>query len=154
MTNVVILFATIGAVKMFDFMEKTDGFFKNQLIKNQLSIEEYAKKLCEKATITYEENDEVEGMVIGYTEDTPDNSSYITQVYVLPKYRKKGLGGRLLEEYIDYCEKKKLNSIWLTTDKTNNKAQKLYLSKGFLMVNYNHDTLIKMELLLMDHSSN
>lgn len=55
-------------------------FLEPQLIKNNLVYDEYINKLAQKATIAYTiENDEIQGMVAGYTHNTPNNEVYITK---------------------------------------------------------------------------
>ena len=133
--------------EMLSFMNETGDFFIKQLHVNNLTLEEYAQKMCEKGTIAYEKNDDkVIAMVIGYTDEMINNMSYITQVYVLPEYRKKGLASILLEEYIIYCKEKKIDGIWLTTQKDNHNAINLYKSKGFEIEKDYDDCLIKMIL--------
>jgi len=133
--------------EMLDFMMKTGDFFQKQVSINHLSIPQYAKKMCEKGTIAYEIRDNiVVGMVIGYTDNTINNLSYITQVFVLPEYRRSGIAGKLLDEYIAYCIEKHLDGIWLTTENYNDKAIKLYEGKGFKKVFYEHEYLVKLLL--------
>lgn len=133
--------------KMYNFMQKAGDFFLRQTSINHLSMMEYAKKMCQFGTISYEEDKDVLGMVIGYTSNTVNNLSYITQVFVLPEMRGRGIAGRLLDQYIQYCKDIDLDGIWLTTEHDNDKAIKLYQSRGFKIEEYNHDYLIKLVLM-------
>ena len=134
--------------KMIKFMSDSGNFFIEQLHINNLTLEEYANKMCNKGTVAYFEKDGiVQAMVIGYTDNMINNMSYITQVYVLPEYRKKGLASLLLDEYINYCKDKNIDGIWLTTQKDNYSAKKLYENKNFCFDNeYNNELLVKMVL--------
>lgn len=123
--------------RIFEFLLKENDEFPlsldEQLKKNNTNLTEFSKKLSQKATIAYEEdNAEIKGMVIGYVHDLPkDMSSYITYVIVDKNYRRQGVAKRLLTEYIDYAIKNNVKSVWLTTGKINYSAQLLYENVGF-----------------------
>lgn len=122
----------IDPQKFCDFMNAASAFFTPQVIPLGISLDEYTKKLMEKGTIAYfEEGEVIVGAVMGYTHDTPDNTSYITQVYILPEFRGRGLSHLLLKEYCTYCAKCGLDQVWLTTKKDNYTAQKAYERAGF-----------------------
>ena len=111
-----------------EFMTPLDAQVSGQ----GLSMKEYAYKLCSKGTIAYvKESFDLLGIVVGYAHDTPDESSYITQVVVSPKARGKGVCGRLLAEYCAFCGKLGLDSVWLTTEADNHSARKAYEKFGF-----------------------
>lgn len=137
--------------KLSRFIDRGFDFFSSQLEKHKITINDYVEKLSKKGTIAYIENDrEIIGAVIGYTHDTPDNSSYITQVYVLPEYRGNGLVNSLLNEYCNFCMENKLDKVWLTTKKDNLSAQRAYKKAGFSEdKTYENKDLIKfvMEVL-------
>ena len=89
-----------------------------------------------KATIAYEKNSNggISGMIIGYTHDTPDDWSYITQVAVKKSDQKKGIFKKMFIEYEDYVKKLNLKGIWLTTTSLNKAALKAYTHAGFRYV--------------------
>jgi hypothetical protein len=63
--------------RMYDFLLKNDCAFSVPLSKSlekfSTNLENYAKKLSEKATVAWEEDHGIiKGMVIGYTNDMPD----------------------------------------------------------------------------------
>lgn len=132
--------------RMIDFMKKCDNFFIDQLHINNLTLEEYANKLCTKGTVSYlEDNSAVVAMLAGYTDDLTNGMAYVSQVYVLPKYRGKGLGRIVISDFLNYCRGKNIDYAWLTTQKDNYAAQNLYTDLGFKFDNnYEDNKLVKM----------
>lgn len=61
------------------------------------------------------------------------NSFYISYLYVIPVYRKKGLGSDLLNMARNYCKNTGINFIILTADTSNKKLVKFYRDRGFLI---------------------
>lgn len=109
-----------------------------------ISLEEYAKKLAEKGTIAYEtENGKVVCGIIGYTHDTPDQGSYITQVATVKSCRQRGIAQKLFEEYFTYAKNVGIRYIWLTTGIENISAQHLYEKCGFQKVAVVENKLIR-----------
>lgn len=97
-----------------------------------LSLKEYAKELAEKATVAYEmENNKLVSCIIGYTHDTPDQGSYITQVATVESCRQRGIAQKLLSEYSVYAQQMGIRYIWLTTGTEDIAAQRLYEKCGF-----------------------
>ena len=123
--------------ELFEFLKNVDQLFiptLTQSVENTgLTLEQYADKLSQKATIAYERTpgDEISGMVIGYTSEMPDNWSYITQVAVKKEYQQTGIFRRLFAEYEDYIRRSKIDGIWLTTTSLNFAALKAYERVGF-----------------------
>ena len=129
------------------FMKSSESFFEKQLVNNGLTMEGYAKKFAELSTVSYRlEGDSIVGAVIGYTQNTPNNYSYITQVYVNRDKRGCGIADVLLKDYITYCKSINLSGIWLTTEIFNDKAQNLYKKNGFVFVDKKNELLVKMQL--------
>lgn len=58
----------------------------------------------------------------------------ITNIAVLPKHRRKGIGRKLIEHLIDYCKNKSLSPIYLEVRESNEAAKSLYSLMGFKMV--------------------
>jgi ribosomal protein S18 acetylase RimI-like enzyme len=147
--------------RMYDFLLKNDCAFSVPLSKSlekfSTNLENYAKKLSEKATVAWEEDHGIiKGMVIGYTNDMPDiitggwgggQKSYITQVATDSLYRRQGVCQRLLAEYIEFCRKKNIAMVWLTTEETNFPARSVYEKAGFSSAE-KIDGLIKYEMFL------
>lgn len=59
------------------------------------------------------------------------NEGYVTNIGVLPEYRKKGIGKELMERLIDLSKEKNLSFLSLEVRKTNTPAIKLYTSFEF-----------------------
>ncbi len=54
------------------------------------------------------------------------NVLYIYYLYVAPKYRKKGIGRKLLDRAIEYGYKNKYDNVMLTCDTENTKLKEFY----------------------------
>lgn len=120
---------------MYEFVvREAYDFLAPQLVSQGISVEEYVKKLVSIGTIAYEVDDvnRMCAFVVGYTHNTPDERSYITQVFVGPQHRRQGLCGKLLKEYISFCKQIGLKGIWLTTGEDNYSALKAYQENGFI----------------------
>lgn len=75
---------------------------------------------------------EVNGQVVGFYDYwVTFDSATISQIAVLPEYRRKGIGSFLLQEIIDDCSAKRVMNITLEVRKDNINAQKLYKKLGF-----------------------
>lgn len=140
----------INSNKLSVFIDKAGDFIDVQLVNQGITRLEYADKLQKKATVAYmEENGLIVSAVIGYTHDTPDNSSYITQVYTLPEYRRRGLAIELLQEYFAFCKEHGLSKVWLTTRKENAFAQRTYEKAGFRKdLTFHSEHLVKYIIFL------
>ena len=55
----------------------------------------------------------------------------ITNVAVLPEFRRIGVGKKLIEHLIQYCKNKELSPIFLEVRKSNEPAKSLYADFGF-----------------------
>lgn len=55
----------------------------------------------------------------------------ITNVAVLPEFRRKGVGKKLIEHLIQYCKNMQLSPIFLEVRKSNEPAKSLYTGFGF-----------------------
>ena len=85
----------------------------------------------------------------------------ITNIAVLPSFRKSGIGSRLLSEAISYCKKNTLSRLTLEVRITNTPARSLYSKFGFTEIgirkNYYADTkedAIIMEKILQPEKEN
>ena len=123
---------------LFKLLRDNDTAFSvslsDVLLKQGKTVEEYAMKLSELATVAYEkdENGTIKGIVVGYTDALPeDKGSYIAQVLTVPEFQKQGVCGRLLLEYCNYCSHKDISYVWLTTGAANYAAQAAYERVGF-----------------------
>lgn len=72
--------------------------------------------------------------IIGYIIATSKNSGRIISIAILPKYRGKGLGVKLMKTGLNYLKKKGKNIATLEVAKSNKKAQNFYSKFGFKVV--------------------
>lgn len=111
-----------------------DMQLENVLKKMGTNLQQYCSKLAEKATIAYKTANDgsIIAIVAGYTHDLPDDlGSYITQVGTLSDYRRRGISGELLLEYVEYARSVGVKYVWLTVDQNNFGAIKSYEKCGF-----------------------
>ena len=136
----------INEEEFMAFINSAAPFFEPQALGQHSTLKQYADKLRNKGTIAYAvKNEKIIGAVIGYTHDTPDNTSYITQVYVLPEYRGQGYSSLLLGKYGEYCKTQCIDKMWLTTRITNSSARRAYEKAGFVEDDsYKSETLVKL----------
>lgn len=86
--------------------------------------------------------------IIGYIIVTSKNKGRIISIAILPEYRSKGLGAKLMNTGLKYLKDKGKNTATLEVAKSNKKAQDFYSKFGFKVVkemkNYykNEDALL------------
>lgn len=74
----------------------------------------------------------VDGVVAGYVGMWEISGQCdITNVAVLPSFRRKGVGKRLIEHLIQYCKNANLSPIFLEVRQSNEPAKSLYSGFGF-----------------------
>jgi len=82
---------------------------------------------------------EEKGKILGYSssEIIPSRRTlykkqgHLYNLYVIPKYRKKGIGKKLLEKSLEWFNKNKIKDLKILAYSWNTKAQKLYRKYGF-----------------------
>lgn len=75
---------------------------------------------------------DIDGMVIGYAGmQAIAGEGYVTNIAVLPQYRGKGIGARLVKQLIDITNNLKLDFISLEVRPSNTVATALYNKYGF-----------------------
>lgn len=75
----------------------------------------------------------IAGFALAYTFPsfyTTANTAYLYDIEVLPDYRKRGIGRKLIEQLHTALKKDNVNEIWLGTAIENAPAQKLFSSTG------------------------
>lgn len=119
---------------LLEFIEgEAKLFLQDQCARQGMTLEYYAQKLATQGTIAYKLVDgKMVGFVIGYTSEKSYRTSYITQVFVSPKYRGQHISYDLMCEYVDYCKLQGLSGCWLTTQEFNKPAISLYKKMGFI----------------------
>lgn len=121
----------ISLQNVVKFLEEVDCDFPISL-SSKVNIYEYAQKLFENATIKFHiKNNCILGFIAGYTENLENNIAYVTILAVSKKVRGKGIGSKLVKEFIEECNMKNIRAVHLYTHKTNNNAIKMYEKLGF-----------------------
>ena len=138
--------------ELYSFLIKMDEEFSpslsRQVARTGMTLKEYAKKLACKGTIAYERDGlDLVAVVIGYTHDTPNGETYITQVVVDPRYRGRGICRGLMREYLDYCRVIGLRYAWLTTGEGKRAARSSYERTGFQLID-SDDCIVKYGMSL------
>lgn len=131
--------------EFYTFMITHKDEFITPLEKQVVDLTVYINKLYAIGTIAYQRKTgkgKVVGVVIGYTDHTPDNTSYVTQVVVSPEDRGIGIAQQLLNEYEAVCKIKHLRQMWLTTEVNNQSAKRAYEKYGFIASGTNEKGLI------------
>ena len=73
-----------------------------------------------------------ENLLCGYTGFyRKDNSLFLSKIYVLDRFRGKGVGKRVIRFLIEFCQKNDLDSIELTVNKHNENTIEFYNNLGF-----------------------
>jgi ribosomal-protein-alanine N-acetyltransferase len=74
----------------------------------------------------------IEEKIVGYGGMyTVLNEGYVTNIGVLPQFRRKGIGKSLVEKLLDYSKEKNLEFLTLEVRVSNKAATNLYKSFGF-----------------------
>lgn len=115
------------------FLIKIDKTFPIAL-SEKVNLKIYASKLFNEATIFIERNNnnEIIGMVAGYTKNVIDKRAYVAIVSVDSNFQNQGIAAKLVCNFLDKCRSLDLESVHLYTHKTNMGAIKLYKKLGFI----------------------
>lgn len=116
---------------LIEYLYKVDKTFPVSL-SQKVNLEEYARKLLEKATLCFEIWDkELVGLVAGYTDNMVNGIAYIALVGVVEKAQHKGIASKLIKQFCYECNKKKIDKVHLYTDSSNDVAINMYKKLGF-----------------------
>ena len=58
-------------------------------------------------------------------------SAWLDELYVLPKHRKKGTGGLLVDKVVEEAQREECRAIDLEVEEKHRRAERLYENKGF-----------------------
>ncbi len=76
-----------------------------------------------------------DGRKVGYTGIQPkDGKLFLSKLYIMKPYRKKGYAGKAFVFLADFCRENGLKSIWLTVNRHNDDAVGVYKKKGFTVI--------------------
>ncbi|MDG5788625.1 GNAT family N-acetyltransferase [Evansella sp. AB-P1] len=98
--------------------------------------------------VVYRNNNKIAGFAYGYELQRFDgrkNMMYMHQVEVLHEYRQKGIGKKLMEEFIHICKRRDCEKLFLITNKSNEAAVALYERLGGISPN-NDDLLYSFQM--------
>ena len=60
-----------------------------------------------------------------------EGPGYVYYVAVSPRFRRKGVGGRLLDEAVSYFEAKSVGEVYASVEEDNAESKQLFASRGF-----------------------
>lgn len=82
-----------------------------------------------------ESEGEIVGYIVGNLKEEPirikAKYAELEDMLVLPKFRNQGIGSKLLEEFISWCKRKKVNYLSAKVTAKNRQAVKFYKEHGF-----------------------
>lgn len=118
-------------LKLLNFLYKADQLFPIPL-STKHNLEEFAEKLCDKATMcTAIEDGNIVALLAGYTDNVENDLGYISIVATLPQAQGKGYGTTLIQEFLDIARRKGLRAVHLYAVSENIPAMRMYKKLGF-----------------------
>lgn len=119
-----------------DFQEK---YHKDLNISSENIKKEFEELLSnpKRTAIILEEDNKIIGYIIGSLYiNVYRKATFIDDLFIDKKYRKKGFATKLLNEFFKWSASKEAKSIGLGVHLENHKALKLYKKLGFSITNY------------------
>ena len=114
-----------------EFLREVDFLFPVPLSQKQ-NLDEFAKKLAEKATLcAVEDGGRIVALVAGYTDGGLDRLGYVSIVATLPSAQGKGYASSLMRQFLDVAKSKRLRAVHLYTARENRAAVHMYQRLGF-----------------------
>lgn len=122
---------------------EVDGGFKYSLIKKP--FEEPKKKESDSVLLEdWLENPvlfgaELDGNIVGFIElshETWNNRLRISNIYVEEKYRREGIGTKLMKYAISFAKEKNIRALVLETQSCNYPAISFYMKCGFSIIGF------------------
>jgi ribosomal protein S18 acetylase RimI-like enzyme len=119
-------------VQLLDFLNSVNEDF-NPPLTEKVCLEEYVKKITEKAELIIEYvDDDIVGMVVLYCNDVISGIAYIPFCAVRKEFRGKGIAKSLMMSAINKVQERKLSTLAIHSN--NPIAIKLYQDLGFQIV--------------------
>ena len=113
------------------FLREVDRSFPVPISSKQ-DLGLYARKLCERATLGAElDGERIVALVAGYTENVVEERAFISLVATVRDARGRGLGSRLVREFISVAAGRGLAAVHLYAVPTNIPAVSMYKKLGF-----------------------
>ncbi|RGK26442.1 GNAT family N-acetyltransferase [Bacteroides intestinalis] len=111
-----------------------------------VDIKSYAERLNRLGiTFVCKDNEEIAGLISGYMNDVTNKCAYIQVIIVAEQLQGKGIGTCLIKFFIDKAKIMYGNgTVFLTVDKCNEKAFRVYTNIGFTLSNTIHANEKKM----------
>ncbi|SFC23395.1 Ribosomal protein S18 acetylase RimI [Alkalibacterium subtropicum] len=118
--------------------DNTAEDIENYLMEN-INTKQVRQELANPASLFYAV--ELEGNVAAYmklnledaqTEQGYSNSLEIQRLYVLKKYKKQGIGRKLMDKAIEEAENRQMDFVWLGVWEKNTEAIHFYEKSGFV----------------------
>lgn len=142
-----------GVKKCINELKNYESLFDEDYLTGRKAVEALFKNLLRSRKtkdgqiFVAEVNDKVVGFISLEIENKNDelivgkvNSVYISDLVVLSKYRRRGIGKKLLQKADEYAKKKNISFIKLIVFSDNKEAKRFYKKAGFR--NY-ESTLLK-----------
>ena len=136
------------ANRIANFLARNSSCFIPPLCE-RINLFDYANKLSQKAVnifLIYEKNDV--GHAGFYVNKPP--SAFLSTFCIDYAFKGMSLGKKLLLEVIVSCKKHHCKTIYLEVSLKNQIAQKFYLSKNFIIVKTNDETIIMTREIATD----
>ncbi|MGP6146544.1 GNAT family N-acetyltransferase [Jeotgalibaca sp. A122] len=119
--------------KLLIFLTEVNDSFPISL-NQKVDLDEYAKKILSLGTvIKMVQNEELIGIVTGYTNDNINHIGYISILAVSENHRGKKIGSKLLKAFLEKAQHSGMKKITLFTHNSNSNAIKMYLNQGFII---------------------
>ncbi len=121
----------ISQKELVDFIESSSNEFKPTISRMVESIDDYCKKLLEKAALFIaRENHIVVGVIAFYCNDEIQKQAYLPYFYIKPDNRSQGIGQMLLRKAILHSQTCGMKSMKVRTE-ADNRSISLYRRNGF-----------------------
>ena len=133
--------------KLFDFEHENFDSSLNMEWTFSDEGEKYFKKIIENGTVWVAiDNDKIIGYLAGIMKSYNSinaKSAELDNFYIEEKYRRLGIGKRLVNEYKKYCKNKGIDTIYVTANAKNKNARSFYQASGF---NDEYEVTYKMKI--------
>lgn len=121
--------------KLFDFEYENFDSSLNMKWTFSEEGEKYFRKVIENGTVWVAvDNDKIIGYLAGIRKSYDSinaNSAELDNFYIEEKYRRLGIGKRLVNEYKKYCKNEGIDTVYVTANAKNKNARSFYQASGF-----------------------
>jgi len=115
------------------FLEDNEHLLPDPLSKH-ISLNDYSEKLNRfGVTFVFQEDGQVLGIVSGYINDYSTKEAFLQVIIVSANVQGHGIGKSLIDSFV-LCAKERFTSgkVFLTVDKSNTNAYRIYTEYGFM----------------------